>query len=115
MAMFKPSILLVDQIEPPRSNAMRLRYVFLLAVIVIFVPLAVEAVAICCSQWCEVMGRTSEVRTPMIDSIEQGLQDARESLAESVGPTWHTAIRDPSIALPVSSVLIVVAMAMLRR
>ncbi len=113
--MFKPSIMLVDQIEPRRSSAVRLRYAFLLAVIVVLVPLAVEAASICYSQWCEVLGRASDVRTPVIDSIGQGLLDARESLAESFGPTWHSAIRDPSIALPVCSVLIVAAMTMLRR
>jgi hypothetical protein len=115
MAMFKPSMMLADEIEPPRSQPMRLRLIFLIALGVFLVPLAVETTEICYSQWCEVLGRASEVRTPIIDSIAQDLRDAHDSLADCVGPRWHAAICDPSIALPVSSVLIVLAIAMLRR
>lgn len=113
--MFKPAIMLVDEIEPPRLTPIRLRMVLLIALGVCLIPLAVEAAAICYSQWCEVMGRANDVRTPYIDAIRQGFADARESLAEHVGPPWNAGIQNPSIALPVSSVLIIVAMAMLRR
>jgi hypothetical protein len=115
MAMFKTSIMLADEIEPPRSQPMRPRRIFLIALGLFLVPLAVETAAICYSQWCEVLGRASELRTPIIDSITQGLGDAHDSLADCVGPRWHAAIRNPSIALPVSSVLVVLAIAMLRR
>ena len=87
----------------------------LIALGVFLVPLAIEAAAICYSQWCEVLGRSSEVRTPCIDGIRQGFEDARESLSERVGPPWNAGIQNPSIALPVSAVLIILAMVMLRR
>ena len=62
---------------------MRLRTVRLIAVGILLVPLAAEAAMICFSQWCEVMGGETAVQTPMLDSIGLGLENARDSLAES--------------------------------
>jgi hypothetical protein len=116
MAVFKPSIILADVIEPTHSRPIRLRIVFMIAVGVLLIPLAAEAAVLCYYQWCEVTGgATSEAQTPIIDSIGQGLEMACDSLAESIAPQWHAATRNPYVALPVWSVLIVLAMAMLRR
>ena len=115
VAMFKPSIMLVEKIESPHARPLRLRMVLLIALGIFLVPLVVEAAAICYSQWCEVMGRSSEVRTPLINAIGEGLVRAENRWPRRIGPTWDSAVYDPSIALPVSSVLIILAMAMLRR
>ena len=112
--MFKPSIMLADVIEPSRPRTMRLRTVLLAAVVCFFVPLAAEAALICYGQWCEVLGGSADVQTPIIDSVGEGIQTARELLAEDLGPTWHAATHDAYVVLPVATVLIVVAMAILR-
>ena len=113
--MFKPSIMLADVPDAARPHAMRLRTVLLAGVVLVLVPLAAEAALRCYAQWCEVMGSSAEVQTPIIDSIGEGIQTARDSLAEDLGPTWHAATHDPYVALPVATVLIVVAMAWLKR
>ena len=113
--MFKPSIMLAERIGPTPSPAMRSRIVFMIAVLVLLVPLAVEAASICFAQWCELAGRTSDVRTPIIDAIWEGLRDTRDSLAESLGPTVHAATHDPGVALPVASACVLLALALLRR
>jgi hypothetical protein len=115
MAMFKPSIMLADKIEPTPSPPLRVRIVFLIAALVFLLPLAVEAASICFGQWCEVMGQSSEVRTPIIDSIGEGLRDTRDSLAETIGPPVHRLTHDPGVALPVASAFILLAMTLLRR
>ena len=113
--MFKPSIVLAEKIEPARSPPMRSRIIFLIAMVICLFPLAVEAASICFAQWCELLGRSSEVRTPIIDSIGEGLRDTRDWIAETIGPTVHRATHDPDVALPVASAFILLALALLRR
>ena len=113
--MFKPSIMLADVPDAARPHAMRLRTVLLVGVVLVLVPLAAEAALRCYAQWCEVMGSSAEVQTPIIDSIGEGIQTARDSLAKDLGPTWYAATHDPYVALPIATVLIVVAMAWLKR
>jgi hypothetical protein len=113
--MFKPSITLADVPDAARPHAIRLRTVLLAAMVLVLVPLAAEAALKCYGQWCEVMGSSAEVQTPIIDSIGEGIQTARASLAEDLGPAWYAATHDPYVALPAATILIVVAMALLKR
>ena len=94
---------------------MRSRIVFLIAVLVCFVPLAVETASICFCAVVRVGGTITEVQTPIIDSIGEGLRATRDSLAESLGPTVHVATHDPGVALPVASACVLLALALLRR
>jgi hypothetical protein len=113
--MFKQSIPIAYEVKPTRSRSILPWIISIVAAGVFLVPLATEGAAICYAQWCEVMGKSTDVRTPFIDSIVSGLQNARDLLTESVGPTFQRTIRDPAVALPAAAVLLVVAMAMLRR
>lgn len=112
--MFKPSIMLADVLDPPQSWTIRLWTIISIAVSLFVVPLAMEMTLICYSQWCEVMGDSIEVGTPIIDAIGQSTGDACELLVEILGPPWHAATHDPFIALPLMTISIVTAMAMLR-
>jgi hypothetical protein len=87
----------------------------MLAVGIVLAPLAVDGVALVYSQWCDVMNKSTDVRTPVFDLIGNGLQYARGLLTESLGSTFGRALGDPLIALPVALALIVVAIASLRR
>ena len=107
MAMFKQAIPIAYEIKPTRSRSIRPWIIAIFAAGVFLVPLAAEGAAICYAQWCELMGQSTDVRTPIIDSIGSGIQNARDLLAESIGPTLQRTIRDPTVALPVASVLIV--------
>jgi hypothetical protein len=114
-AMFKQAIPIAYEVKPTRSRSILPWIISIVAASVFLVPLATEGAAICYAQWCEVMGTSTDVRTPFIDSMVSGLQNARDLLTESVGPTFQRTIRDPTVALPAAAVLLVVAMAMLRR
>ena len=87
----------------------------MLAVGIVLAPLAVDGVALIYAQWCEVMGKSTVVHTPVFDLIGNGLQYARGVLAEHMGPLFGRALGDPVIALPVAAALIVVGIASLRR
>ena len=113
--MFKQAIPIAYEVKPTRSRSILPWIISIVAAGVFLVPLATEGAAICYAQWCEVMGKSTDVRTPLIDSMVSGLQNVRDLLTESVGPTFQRAIRDPTVALPAAAVLLVVAMAMLRR
>ncbi len=113
--MFKQAIPIAYEVKPTNSRSIRPWIIATLAAGAILAPLAAEGTAICYAQWRELMGNSTDVRTPIIDSIGSGIQNARDLLSESVGPTLQRTIRDPTLALPVASALIVVAMAVLRR
>ena len=113
--MFKQAIPIAYEVKPMRSRSILPWIIAIVAAGVFLVPLATEAGALCFAQWCELMGKSIDVRTPLIDSMTSGLQNACDLLAESVGPTIQRTIHDPTVALPVASVLLVLAMAMLRR
>ena len=112
--MFKPSIILADVIEPECSRTMRVRTIIWIAIGVLLVPLAAEAALLCYSQWSEVLGASTEVQTPILDSIGQSVADTRDSLAEALGPTWSAVMHDPYVALPLAAIFIVVAMTLLK-
>jgi hypothetical protein len=113
--MFKHSIPIAYEVKPPHSRSTLTWIISILAASVFLVPVAAEGAALCYAQWCEIMGKTTKVQTPIIDWIGSGLEKARDLLGEHVGPTFQSTVRDPSVALPVALVLIVVAMTMLRR
>ena len=71
VAMFKSSILLADDIEPSAQGRCRLRADRSLdrGRHLARLRSRLEACVLCYAQWCEVMGTSAEVRTPIIDSI----------------------------------------------
>jgi hypothetical protein len=113
--MFKQSIPIAHEIKPTPTKSIRTWIIFIVGLGAILAPLVVEGTAICYAQWCEIMGKEIEARTPIIDSIAAALQSAHDLVADSLGPTFQSTIHNPNVALPVASVLLVVAMAMLRR
>jgi hypothetical protein len=113
--MFKHSVPIVYEVRPASSKSKLPRILSILASGALLAPLAAEGAAICYVQWCEIMGKSAKVQTPIIDSIGSGLLCVRDLLADSFGSTFQRAIHEPTIALPVASVLLVLAMAVLRR
>jgi hypothetical protein len=112
MSKSRPSI--IHDIKPVRSKR-NFRMIPIIVVSILVVPLLVEGAMICYAQWCEVMGTSTEIHTPITDSMFKCFEDARVSFGESIGPGLHRSLGDASIALPVALVFIVLAMAMLKR
>jgi hypothetical protein len=113
--MFKQAIPIAYEIKPTRSNSTLSWIISIILAAIFLVPLATEGMVICYAQWCELMGKSTAVQTPFIDSMGSGLEIARDLLAERVAPALQRVVRDPTVALPVATVLLVLAMAMLRR
>jgi hypothetical protein len=113
--MSKSHVPLALDIRPARSSPRLARILPIFVVGVLLGPLALEGILCCYAQWCEVMGESTEVNTPILDALVQGHHNGREWLGDRVAPTFHRVFREPKIALPVSSILIVVAIALLRR
>jgi hypothetical protein len=112
MSNSRPSI--IHDLKPVRFKP-KFRMISIIVVSILLVPLLVEGAMICYVQWCEVMGSSTEIHTPIIDSMYKCFEDARDGYRESIGPELHRALGDASIALPVALVFIVLAMAMLKR
>jgi len=113
--MSKNRIPLAHEIRPARSTSRRPRIVRILVVIVLVLPIVVEGAVLSYARWSEVMGRSTEVYTPITTAVTEGLQNARESLWDPIGTSLERSVRDPMIALPVAFVFLVLAMVMLRR
>ena len=114
--MFKQAIPIAYEIKPTRSNSTLSWIISIILAAIFLVPLATEGTAICYAQWCELMGKSTAVQTPFIDSMGSGLENARDLLAERACQSCPCrVVRDPTVALPVAAVLLVLAMAMLRR
>jgi hypothetical protein len=102
-------------IKPARPPSKLARITFMILVFVVLAPLVMEGAVTCYAQWCDVMGRSTEVKTPIINWIGRGLGDVHDQLADRIGPTFHSSVRDPKVALPVAGFLILAAMMMLKR
>jgi hypothetical protein len=84
-------------------------------VIAVLVPLAVESMLCCYAQWCEAFGRPVEVWTPAFDAIAGCLRGGREWYADHVAPSVLRVLHEPKVALPFSTALVLLAIALMRR
>jgi hypothetical protein len=113
--MSKSSIRIPHDIGHMQAKPKRPRTVAICVAIFLLGPIALEGALCSYAQWCEVTGRPTEVSTPIIDTIVKGLRDVREWHGDHLAPSLHRFVREPKLALPFSSLVIVVAIAILRR
>jgi hypothetical protein len=99
--------------ERPKSRFPRTIGVVVLAVVL--APLLVEGAVLCYGQWCEVMGNSNRVRTPLLDSVQENVQSANSSIWETVTHQFQRVPWNPKVVLPIAAVIMALAMAMLRR
>ena len=78
-------------------------------------PLALEGASLCLSNWKEYMGVRAEVRTPVLDNIQACVEDTREFFWYKITPYFRGLPWDPKMVLPAASLVMVVAMLLLRR
>ncbi len=101
------------QAETPRR-----RWPMVLMVLFLMVglgPLALEGAAICLGNWKEFMGVSTDVRTPVLDQVSESLQDMNSAFRLWVTPFFHGLPWEPTVVLPVATIIMAVAMFMLRR
>jgi hypothetical protein len=78
-------------------------------------PLAIEGASICLSNWKEVMGINSKVRTPVLDNLQVNLDNMKDLFWDQITPFFRRVPWDPKMVLPAAGVVMAVAMLMLRR
>ncbi|MFI5461006.1 MAG: hypothetical protein ACHRXM_36825 [Isosphaerales bacterium] len=112
--MYKFPIAIAHDIRPERrsSKALRTATVVLLG-LVLAAPVQ-EGVSLCIGQWREVMGTSTEVRTPILDSVHDRLQDAHQSVANSISNQFQTVPWAPSLVLTVAAVVVAVGVVILK-
>jgi len=78
-------------------------------------PLALEGIALCTSTWKEFLGIADNVKTPVLDGVQDSLNDMRDFCWTQITPWLRSMPWDPKIVLPIAAFVMVMAMLMLRR
>lgn len=78
-------------------------------------PLALEGGAICLGHWRDYMGVNGQVKTPVLDQLQEVMQSTNESLWLEASPYLRRLPWDPKMVLPAATIVMAMAMFMLRR
>ena len=78
-------------------------------------PLALEGVTLLIGTWKEFLGVSCNVQTPLLDSLQDNLNDMNGEVTRHFRQWFNSMPWDPNMVLPVAAVVMVVAMLMLRR
>jgi len=102
-------------IRPNRRGSKIIRLAGLVAVgLALAVPLG-EGISLCISQWCEVMGKNNQVRTPVLDSVNDRVQSTHETVGMWMSEQFQRVPWDPGLVLPIAGVVMVLGILMLKR
>jgi hypothetical protein len=96
----------------------RSRWPAVLMALILFVglgPLAIEGASMCLGTWKEFMGVSNNVKTPVLDGVQDGLNDVRDLIWGQITPWFRSMPWDPKFVLPAAAVVMAGAMLMLRR
>jgi hypothetical protein len=113
--MRKLAMQLGHDVEAERRKSKVPLYLFIAFLTIGLGPLALEGTSICLSNWKEVMGVSSKVRTPMLDNAQAGIDNMKDMFWNEVSPYFRRMPWDPKMVLPAAGVVMAVAMLMLRR
>ena len=67
------------------------------------------------ANWKEFMGVSANVRTPVLDGIQDRLHDLSDTFWGEITPWFRRLPWDPKMVLPAAAVVMAMAMLMLRR
>jgi len=78
-------------------------------------PPALEGIALGVGAWKEFLGVSGNVKTPVLDGVQDTLNDVRGIFWSQITPWFRSMPWDPKMVLPIAAVVMVTAMLMLRR
>jgi hypothetical protein len=112
--MHKFPLSIAHDIRPakPRWSALRVSALVLLGISL--APLIAEGTSICFAQWSQVMGRNAQARTPVIDSLQEGIETGHRSVSSSMGSYFQRLPWSPKIVLAVGVILMLLGMKILK-
>ena len=112
--MSKNPITLAPDLRPYRRSSKVLPIAAILLLAPLLAPMMMEAAALCYAQWCTALGASASARTPIMDSIEEGIESVRDDLWSVLSARFQRVPWNPKIVLPVAAVIMAVGMMMLR-
>ena len=112
--MPKNPITLAPDLRPDgrRSKLVPIASIFVLAPLL--APLFLEVAGLCYAQWCAALGTSAQVRTPILDSIQEGIETVRDDFWSVLSARFQRVPWNPKVVLPVAAVIMAVSMVMLR-
>ena len=78
-------------------------------------PLTLEGGSLCVANWREYLGVSADVRTPVLDGIQERMHDLGDTLRAEITSRFRHLPWDPKMVLPAAAIVTAVAMLMLRR
>ena len=99
--------------DRPRRRVLPILSLFV--AVLLLAPIVVDAVALCYGQWCDMLGVRCSVHTPTFDAIGEGVAEVREDVRYHVTSHFQRVPWNPRVVLPVSLIIMLLAMTMLRR
>ncbi len=78
-------------------------------------PLALEGTTLLVGVWKEFLGVSCDVKTPLLDSVQDNLNDLNGEVMRQMRHWFSSMPWDPKMVLPAAAVVMVLAMLMLRR
>ena len=104
-----------DFIEEARPRPRWPKVLMIFFLVVGFTPLALDGAAICLGNWKEVVGVSSDVRTPTLDRVQESLQELSNTVWSEVAPCFGSLPWEPKMVIPGTAIVMGLAMMMLRR
>jgi hypothetical protein len=112
--MAKIPIPLAPDLKPDRRRATLLPIISIVVMAPLLAPLILEAAALCYCRWRAVMGTPVDVRTPVLDSIEERIESVRSDLWNALSARFQRVPWSPKVVLPIATLIMALAMVMLR-
>jgi hypothetical protein len=113
--MDKNPIPLAPDLTSDRRRSKLLPIALIVVLALLFAPLVLEAAALCYAQWCVILDKSTAVRTPLIDSIGERIEEVREDLWYRFSSRFQRVPWNPKVVLPIIGAVMALAMLMLRR
>jgi hypothetical protein len=112
--MAKNPIPLAPDLRPDRRRSRLLPIAAIFVLLPPIAPVFLEAVLLCYAQWSEILGTPVVVRTPILNSIAERIDDVRQDLGFRVSSCFERVPWSPKVVLPLIAVVMAIAMVMLR-
>ena len=112
--MHKFPLSIAHDIRPPKSRWSATRSCAIGLLGICLAPLLAEGTSICLAQWSQVMGRNAQARTPVIDSLRDGIESGHRSFSNTLGSYFQRLPWSPKIVLLVGIILMMLGMMMLK-
>jgi hypothetical protein len=112
--MHKCQIPIADHHSSSGRKSKPLRTASIVLLGFLLVPLVAEGAWFCFAQWCQIMGKNTDAKTPMLDALNEHVQSAHESFWDGVAPWFQYLPWNPTVVLSIGAVLMAFAIRMLK-